>query len=206
MVIERIRLRLERKQWRKDNSHNSTEMVNFFDRSCITVGNYTYGGIQIYNYNRGQCIRIGNYCSIAKDVMFILNADHPTNNISTFPFKVMAVHTEEYEASSKGDIIVDDDVWIGYRVTILSGVHIGQGAVIAAGAVGTNDVPPYAIVGGVPAKVIRYRFDEELIKKLIRIDYRKLDFLDIQNHIMELYDPISMETDLSWLPQKEVEC
>lgn len=72
----------------------------------------------------------------------------------------------KHEATSKGDIVVKDDVWIGYGSIILSGVHIGQGAVIAAGSVVSHDVPPYAIVGGVPARLIKYRFSEEMTKKL----------------------------------------
>lgn len=86
------------------------------------------------------------------------------SGVSTYPFKRKLFHGGE-EAVSKGDIIVGDDVWVGYGATILSGVHIGQGAVIAAGAVVNKDVPPYAIVGGIPAKVIKYRFSESVCKK-----------------------------------------
>ena len=74
---------------------------------------------------------------------------------------------------TNGDIVVGDDVWVGQRAIIMSGVNIGQGAVIGAGAIVTKNVPPYAIVGGIPAKVIRYRFSEELIQELLKIDYSK---------------------------------
>ena len=100
---------------------------------------------------------IGNYISIAQNVHFLLDVEHFANHISTYPFKVKLLHSQKSESFSKGDIIIDDDVWIGYGATILSGVRIGQGAVVATGAVVTSDVPPYAIVGGVPAKVIKYR-------------------------------------------------
>lgn len=80
---------------------------------------------------------------------------------------------KEWETQAKGNIIVNDDVWIGDSALILSGVEIGQGAVIAAGAVVTEDVPPYAVVGGVPAKVIKYRFRDDVIKELVKIDYAK---------------------------------
>ena len=123
-------------------------------------------------------------------------------NISTFPFKV-SFSLEEYEATSKGNIVIDDDVWIGYGATILSGVHIGQGAVIAAGAVVTKDVPPYAIVGGVPAKVIKYRFPQEMIEALLKIDYSKLDKNMISAHIDELYQELTDLQQLDWLPRKE---
>ena len=99
------------------------------------------------------------------------------NRISTYPFGGDAENSV-----SKGDIIIDDDVWIGHHVTILTGVHVGQGVVIAAGAVVTKDVPPYAIVGGVPAKIIKYRFPDDMIKKLLMIDYSKLNDEIVENN------------------------
>ena len=113
-----------------------------------------------------------------------------------------------YEGVSKGDIHLDDDVWIGYGATILSGVHIGQGAVIAAGAVVTRDVPPYAVAGGVPAKVIEYRFNEEIISFLLTLDYSKLDSKLITEHLDDLYvsiDELSLsdlEMKFKWFPKK----
>lgn len=107
------------------------------------------------------------------------------------------------EAVSKGDITIEDDVWIGYGATILSGVKIGQGAVIAAGAVVTRDVPPYAIAGGVPAKVIKWRFPQAIIDKLVKIDFSKLDEKMVRKHIDELYEKVDENTDLSWLPKNQ---
>lgn len=104
----------------------------------IWVGNHTYGRLNVLNSSDTYCLRIGNFCSIAHDVFFIVCADHPTNIISTFPFKVKCIRSHSHEAISRGDIIVEDDVWIGHRATILSGVQIGQGAVVA------KDVHPYA--------------------------------------------------------------
>jgi len=95
---------------------------------------------------------------------------------------------EEKEAWSKGLIIVEDDVWIGTRVIILSGIRIGQGAIIGAGSVVTKDVPPYAIVGGDPARVIKYRFDEETVKQLIKIDFSRISKEFVLNNIDLLYD------------------
>ena len=103
---------------------------------------------------------------------------------------------------SKGDIKVDDDVWIGYGATILSGVHIGQGVVVAAGSVVTRDVPPYAIVGGVPANVIKYRFSSDLIEELLMIDYSKLTKEEIKKHITDLYRPLIDKKQIAWMPKK----
>ena len=189
MIKDKIRLFFFRKKWRKKNSHNTTIALNEFFADSVTVGKYTYGGLRVINYNENERLRIGSYCSIAQEVTFILNADHRTDTISTFPFKVKVLG-ESLEGTSKGDIIVADDVWIGYRATILSGVHIGQGAVIAAVAVVTKDVPPYAIVGGVPARVIKYRFPEEMVGELMRIDYSKLTEEMVREHIEDLYSAL----------------
>ena len=136
---------------------------------------------------------------------FLVAQEHAPDRISTYPFKQMfgTVSKEYREATSKGNIIVDDDVWIGFNAIILSGVHIGQGAIVAAGAVVTKDVPPYAIVGGVPAKVIRYRFDEDMIRELLKIDFSKLTKEMIEQHIDDLYDKLSDSKQLEWMPKKD---
>ncbi len=188
--------------WRKKNAHNKTTMKNSFNFECVSVGKETYGSLNILSERSDVYLRIGNFCSIASDVLFVLSSEHPKNYISTYPFKVM-IQGEEHEAISKGNILIDDDVWIGAKATIMSGVHINQGAIIAAGAVVTKDVPPYAIVGGVPAKVINYRFSPNVIDKMLSIDFSLLDRELINKHIEELYSPVDSDTDLSWLPSKK---
>ena len=163
------------RKWRKINAHNGTSLANLFDIDAVSVGHDTYGKLLVFNSDCSYNLKIGSYCSIAEDVYFLLCADHQLDFISTFPFKAHSLNTKADESVSKGNIIIDDDVWIGSRAMILSGVHVGQGAVIAAGGVITKDVPPYAIVGGNPAKVIKYRFDHATIQKLINLDYSKID-------------------------------
>lgn len=187
--------------WKKRNSHNFTLPARCCPIERIQIGNNTYGSIDVlFSSKQGQ-LRIGNYCSIADEVKFLPCTDHQTDCISSYPFKAMLL-TKELEAICKGDIVVDDDVWIGYGATILSGVHIGQGAVVAAGAVVNKDVPPYAIVGGVPAKVIRYRFSPELIQALLQVDYARLTPEDVRLHQEELYQKLEDPQQLSWLPKR----
>lgn len=190
------------KKWRKFNPNNDTFPVNIFDLEKVKVGNYTYGPINLENETDSQ-LKIGNFCSLATGVVFLLGLDHPTKNISTYPFKVkIAGKAVEEEAISKGDIVLEDDVWIGYRALIMSGVHIGQGAVVAAGAVVTRDVPPYAIVGGVPAKVIKYRFSQEIINDLLKVDYSKLDRKTVMDNLDKIYRPIHEKREYQWLLNK----
>lgn len=188
--------------WKKANSHNFAIPVGNLPLDKVQIGKNTYGFIDALFSNPENKLIIGNYCSIAKGVKFLPSSDHALDRISTYPFKAMLL-TGELEALSKGDIVMDDDVWIGYGATILSGVHIGQGAVIAAGSVVSKDVPPYAIVGGVPAKVIKYRFDPEMIEALLKIDYSKLDVQTIHAHQDALYRKLEDAEQLSWLPHKE---
>jgi virginiamycin A acetyltransferase len=118
---------------------------------------------------------IGKFCSIACGAKFIMNgANHRLDALSTYPFPVLAAAwndaTPVTEAwTNKGDITIGNDVWIGFEAVILAGVTIGDGAVVGARAVVTKDVPPYGIVGGVPAKIIRKRFDDATIERLLKI-------------------------------------
>jgi len=112
--------------------------------------------------------------------------------VSTYPYKVRVRH-DSCEAISKGSIIVDDDVWIGYGATIMSGVRIGQGAIIAAQSIITRDVPPYTIVAGNPAKIVKYRFTEKIRQKLINFDFTILEDESIMQNIDRLYVELSDE-------------
>lgn len=98
-------------------------------------------------------------------------------------------------------MLVDDDVWIGYRAIILDGVHLGQGCVVAAGAVVASDVPPYAIVGGVPARVIKYRFAPETIEGLLGVDFACIDRAWIERNVALLYQPFEAGDTLERLSE-----
>ena len=137
----------------------------------IEVGDYT-----IYNHypiHREKLI-IGKFCSIACGTKFLFNcANHTLKSLSTYTFPLFYEEWELEKSNittawdNKGDIVIGNDVWIGYEAVIMAGVHIGDGAIIAARAVVTKDVPPYTIVGGTPAKEIRKRFDAEVIQQLL---------------------------------------
>lgn len=201
-IIKLLKLGYRKRKWHKLYPDSGTIPMNDFDFSHVALGYGSYGELNVVDFG-GDCeLIIKNYVSIAQNVSFILNADHYTNHISTYPFKVKTLKSQTSESFGKGDIIVDDDVWIGYGATIMSGVHIGQGAVIAAGAVVTKDVPPYAIVGGVPAKVIKYRFEPEMIEELLKVDYSKLTKEDIEKHIDDLYTELKDPSQLDWMPKK----
>lgn len=158
------------------------------------VGKYTYGlnlDNVLYHSEDDYKLIIGSHCSVAPNVQFILASNHPYEGISTYPFKVKFLGYEK-EASSKGDIIIKDDVWIGLNSIILSGVTIGQGAVVAAGSVVTKDVQPYAIVGGNPAKVIKYRFEQAIIDELIKFDFSILTEEKVKQLGEKLYTKLTV--------------
>ncbi|MFE5097895.1 CatB-related O-acetyltransferase [Streptomyces sp. NPDC056638] len=151
----------------------------------ITVGEYTYyddpdGATDfedrnvLYAYGPER-LTIGKYCAIATGTTFLMaGAEHPAMGVSTYPFTMFGGRWAEQTLDivtampSRGDTVVGNDVWFGYRATVMPGVRIGDGAIIAAGAVVTADVPPYTIVGGNPAKPIRQRFDDDDVERLLR--------------------------------------
>ena len=198
-----------KQKWIDRNQHNSTRLINIPHPESIHVGNYTYGPINVLDSGDGSTVlNIGNFCSIGPNTCFALSDEHRMETVSSFPFDCVVLRRNKEDGQSKGNIIIDDDVWIGYGATILSGVHISQGAVVAAGAVVTSDVPPYAIVGGVPAKVIKYRFTQPVIDYLLTLDYGSLTEEMIRQHIDDLYKPIDdmpLEEIIKlydWFPKK----
>ena len=170
--------------------------VNRFDLNSVSIGKSSYGPLYViygdkWADNDVQLV-IGNYVSVADGVKFLLKADHRLYSVSTYPFIARILHQSE-PACTKGSIVVHDDVWIGSSAIILSGVTIGQGAVIAAGSVVTKDVEPYAIVGGVPAKLIKYRHSKVIRDKLAGFDLSQLSNDVIRENVHLLYSDITEE-------------
>jgi len=154
---------------------------NFITRPNIVVGDYTYyddprgpshfESNVLYHFDFvGDRLVIGKFCSIAAETRFIMNGgSHPTDWLTTYPFPIFAAGWEAAMPASwpnRGDTIVGNDVWFGYRSLVMPGVRIGNGAIVATASVVTKDVPAYAIVGGNPATIIRYRFDPPTIERL----------------------------------------
>lgn len=135
-------------------------------------------------------LKIGKFCSIACGAKFLFNsANHTVKSLSTYPFPIffeewgLDVRDITTAWDNKGDIVIGNDVWIGYEAVIMSGVTIGDGAIIGTRAVVTKDVPPYTIVGGVPAKQIRKRFSEETISELLKWKWWDWTFEKISQNI-----------------------
>lgn len=165
------------------------------------IGQYTYlnSNSQINSY-----VNIGKFCSIASDVI-IAPDNHPVDWLSTHPFQCDPLWTDSLGVKGKHFIVsknhttIMNDVWIGTRVIIKRGVKIGNGAIIGAGSVVTKDVPDYAIAAGIPAKIIRYRFSQDIIDKLLQINWwnlpidqlRNVDFNDINKAIAQLSSEVN---------------
>lgn len=149
----------------------------------ILVGEFTYFGDQDfekhvthhYDFN-GDRLIIGKFCQIAAGVNFVMNgANHQMNAVSTYPFYIFGSWDQTPPTASnlplRGDTVVGNDVWIGQNVTILPGVHIGDGAIIGLNSTVARNVPPYTVVAGNPAREIRKRFDEELINLMLELKW-----------------------------------
>jgi virginiamycin A acetyltransferase len=179
-------------------------LKNIIKNPNIIVGDYTYYDDfeDVYNFEKnvkyhfdfiGDKLIIGKFCMIASDVKFIMNgANHLVDAVSTYPFAIFgedwagAMDNKTYP--HKGDIVIGNDVWIGYNATIMAGVLVGDGAIIATNATVTKDVPPYTIVGGNPSKEIKKRFSDEEIATLLELKWWDWDLEKITAHLGFLTD------------------
>lgn len=183
-----------------------------YDRLCflknvvknpnIIVGDYTYyddfDNVENFEKNVkyhfdfvGDKLVIGKFCMIASDVKFIMNgANHLTNAISSYPFAIFGKGWEKAmdgkSYPQKGDINIGNDVWIGYNATIMGGVTVGDGAIIATNSTVVRDVEPYSIVGGNPAAEIKKRFSEDIIAKLLKLKWWNWEIEKITENVQSL--------------------
>jgi len=177
----------------------------------IIVGDFTYydDSEDSENFERnvlyhfpfiGDRLVIGKFCAIAKGVQFIMNgANHKLSGFSTFPFYIFGNGWEKAmpkpeDLPYKGDTIIGNDVWIGYKALIMPGVKIGNGAIISSQAVVTTDVPAYTIVGGNPAKVIKSRFPDEIVIELEKLAWWDWSVEKITKHLTAI-----MSNDINML-------
>ena len=177
-------------------------LKNLIKNTNIIVGDYTYYDDfeDVSNFEKnvkyhfdfvGDKLIIGKFCMIASDVTFIMNGgNHVTEATTAYPFAIFggawqdAMEGKTYP--TKGDTIIGNDVWIGHNATIMPGVHIGDGAIIATKAVVTKNVTPYTIVGGNPAKTIKKRFSETTISKLLQLKWWHWDIQKITENVENL--------------------
>lgn len=177
-------------------------------KSVVTDPNITVGDFTMYNdfvndpreFEKNNVLyhypinhdklKIGKFCSIACGAKFLFNsANHTVKSLSTYPFPIFfeewGLDVKDITSAwdNKGDIVIGNDVWIGYEAVIMSGVTIGDGAIIGTRALVTNDVPPYTIVGGVPAKQIRKRFPEKTISELLKLKWWDWTFKKISQNM-----------------------
>ena len=176
--------------------------------SNIIVGDFTYFSdvdfernvLHHYAFN-GDRLILGKYCQIASGVTFIMNgANHQMNAVSTYPFYIMGWRQQPPSSDDlplKGDTIIGNDVWIGQNATILPGVHIGDGAIIGMNSVVGCDIEPYTIVVGNPARVLRKRFDDDLIGLLLRLKWWDKPVDEVQQLI-----PLLCDSNLEYVKQE----
>jgi acetyltransferase-like isoleucine patch superfamily enzyme len=159
---------------------------------AMCYGKHSYGGdvkIQVWS-RQNAIVRTGSYCSLGANVRFIIDGNHKLDTFSTYPFQRVFPNIEPTNYG-KEDPTLGSDVWIGNDVVVYSGVRIGDGAVVAGQSVVTKSVPPYAIVGGNPAKLIRYRFDEKTIEGLLDVKWWDLPETFIQTQLIPVKDDIT---------------
>ncbi len=180
-------------------------LKNFIKAPNISIGDYTYYDDNLgepekfeetnilYNFEfTKEKLIIGSFCALAAKTKFIMSGNHKLDGISTYPFPIFGEGWEEvfsFDAFPfSGDIIVGNDVWFGYNSLIMPGVKIGHGAIIASSSVVAKDVPPYAIAAGNPAKVVKMRFDDEAIERLLTIAWWDWDIEKINRNTKLICD------------------
>jgi len=171
--------------------------LKYKDHPRYTIGEYTYGYPKIYDFTKTAFLEIGKFCSISDNVTLILDGTRNVNLISTYPLK----HVLQNQTKDSDDIgiYIGNDVWIGMGATILPNIIIGDGAVIGAGAVVTKDVDDYEVVGGTPARHIKYRFNEEGRIKLLALRWWDWPTDRIKSNMLLLSSDINALKEIEWI-------
>ena len=163
----------ELEEYRKLKQHIFEKQQTYINENIISIGDFTYGQPSVYSWKEGTHLKIGKFCSIAKNVKIFIGGNHNASFCTTYPFNAFLKSFSDIKGHplSNGDVVIGNDVWLAADCTIMSGVTIGDGAIIGNKALVTKDVAPYTIVGGIPAKVIKKRFSENEIKKLLEMQW-----------------------------------
>lgn len=173
---------------------SQTFMINHPDYKGFSIGEWTYGHPRVPRGDDGTTLKVGRFCAFASGVTILTGCNHRTDWISTYPFQSIFGPDRglPFPSRSKGDVEIGHDVWVGVDALILSGVTVGTGAVVAARSVVTKDVPPYAIVVGSPARIVKYRFDQDTINALLAIAWWDWPLSKIEEAL-----PLLMSSDLA---------
>lgn len=174
--IHRLIRKIRRTTTDKNKVFFTSELLALHTTAKVKVGEYTYGLPTVMHWGEKASLKVGKYCSFAPNVVISLGGNHRIDWVTTYPFSSLQETWPEAamiegSPATKGDVVIGNDVWVGYGATILSGVTIGDGAVVAACSVVTKDVAPYAIVAGNPARQIKKRFDDATIERLLRTQW-----------------------------------
>ncbi|HEX2941120.1 MAG TPA: CatB-related O-acetyltransferase [Rhodopila sp.] len=191
---------------------NSATRYGKIENSTIEIGRFTYGfeNLTVRQWGEGAKLQIGSFCSLAGSITIFLGGNHRVDWATTFPFG--HIFTDELggngikgHPATKGDVVIGHDVWIGHGVTIMSGVTIGNGAVLATNATVVKHVAPYEIVGGNPARLIRDRFDKNIVDLLMHLRWWDLPLEFIRLIARDLSTEPTCEK-LSFIIQKYRPC
>lgn len=207
----------KKKLYPNENIKTVCYISNLPKRKNVEIGDYTYysdnknspenfyNNIEHHYEFIGDKLIIGKFCAIAEGIKFIMNgANHRMDGITTYPFNIFAGGWEKVtpkleQLPFKGDTVIGNDVWIGQNVTIMPGVKIGDGAIIATNSTVTKDIEPYVIVGGNPAKVIKKRFSDEIIELLLELQWWNWDEKKIFENLEVLVAASDIDTIKSLL-------